>query len=230
MKRGKLFYVSRFFVRLGIGRWTANVPVPEGPAVYVCSHSDLAGPLATLCWLPFAPRPWVLHVFLDRESCRRQYRDYTFSRRFGMPEPLAALTAWAASEYVSALMRSMGAIPVYRGTAKLGATFRESLDALEAGECVLIFPDVEYTSRSGGIGEVYDGFLLLERLWRKRSDRPLDFIPLRLDVAGRTVTAGRPVRFDPAAPWKAELVRVREALRAEINAGAGTDTGIQSFS
>lgn len=217
MERGKLFYISRFFIRLGIGRWSADLPAPEGPTVYVCSHSDLLGPLATLCWLPVAPRPWVLHVFLDREDCRKQYRDYTFSRRFGMPGPLAALAAWAASGYVSALMGSMGAIPVHRGTAKLGATFRQTLDALEAGDSVLIFPDVDYTDRSDGIGEVYDGFLLLERLWRKRSDRPLDFVPLRLDAAGRTITAGRPARFDRAASWKPELVRVREALRAEIN-------------
>lgn len=41
MERGKLFYVSRFFVRLGIGRWTADVPPPAGPTVYVCSHSNL---------------------------------------------------------------------------------------------------------------------------------------------------------------------------------------------
>ena len=78
MERGKLFYFSRFFIRLGIGRWTAAVESPDGPAVYVCSHRNLSGPLATLCWLPFAPRPWVLHVFLERESCRKQYRDYTF--------------------------------------------------------------------------------------------------------------------------------------------------------
>ena len=45
MERGKLFYVSRFFVRLGIGRWTADVPPPAGPTVYVCSHSNLRGPM-----------------------------------------------------------------------------------------------------------------------------------------------------------------------------------------
>ena len=62
--RGKLFYFSRFFVRLCIGRWSAGVAEPEGPAVYVCSHNNLLGPLAALCWLPFDVRPWTLHVFL----------------------------------------------------------------------------------------------------------------------------------------------------------------------
>lgn len=215
--RGKLFYFSRFFVRLCIGRWSAGVAEPEGPAVYVCSHNNLLGPLAALCWLPFDVRPWTLHVFLEREACRKQYREYTFSRRFGMPEPLAALLAWGASGYVSALMRSMAAIPVHRGTVKLGHTFRETVSALQAGESVLIFPDVDYTDDSGGIGEVYDGFLLIERFWRKVSAQPLRFVPLRLDTAARRITEGRAVSFRRDAVWKTEMNRVREALRAEIN-------------
>lgn len=217
MERGKLFYVSRPFVRLGIGRWTADVPSPAGPSIYVCTHSNMRGPLATMCWLPFPVRPWVFHVFMERDTCQAQFRDYTFSRRFGMSRSLSALAAWAVSGYVSALMHALRAIPVHRGTVKIGETFRETVAALQAGDSVLIFPDVDYTDTSAGIGEVYDGFLLIERFWRKVSEQPLDFIPLRLDAVSRRITAGNPVRFDRSADRKAEMTRVREALREEIN-------------
>ena len=217
MERGKLFYFSRFFVRLKIGRWSSQVAPPQGPAVYICHHGNMAGPLATLCWLPFAVRPWVLHVFTDRESCRAQFRDYTFSQRFGLNKSLASFLAWAVSGYVSALMSSLGAIPVYRGSIKAGATFKETVAALQAGDSVLIFPDVDYTDEADGIGAVYDGFLLVDRFWSKVSDKPLDFVPLRLDAANRRITAGEPVRFDRSADRKTEQVRVREALRAQIN-------------
>lgn len=217
MERGKLFLFSRFFVRRGIGRWAADIAYPAEPTVYVCSHNNLKGPLATLCWIPFPTRPWVFHVFLDRGTCRKQYRDYTFSRRFGMPKPLAAFAAWAASGYVSGLMQSMGAIPVYRGTVRIGATFKETVAALQAGDSVLIFPDVDYTDDSEGIGEVYNGFLLIERFWRKVSDQTLRFVPLRLNAVTRQITEGKPVSFDRSVPWKTEMVRVRETLRREIN-------------
>ena len=137
MERGKLFYVSRFFVRLGIGRWTADVPPPAGPSVYVCTHSNMRGPLATMCWLPFPVRPWVFHVFMERDTCRAQFRDYTFSRRFGMSRPLSAFVAWAVSGYVSALMHSLRAVPVHRGTVKIGETFRETVAALQEGDEML---------------------------------------------------------------------------------------------
>ena len=218
MRRGKLFAFSRFFVRLKIGRWTAEVAPPDGPTVYVCSHGNMAGPLATLCWLPFPVRPWVLHVFTDRQTCCKQFSGYTFSQRFGLPKPLAGLLARAVSGYVSALMASTGAIAVYRGSVHIGATFKETVAALEAGDSVIIFPDVDYTDGSDTIGEVYNGFLLVDRFWRRASEEPLDFVPLRLDHAARRITAGPPVRFDRGADQKEELVRVREALRREINA------------
>lgn len=217
MKRGKLFYFSRFFVRLKLGRWSCDVPEPERPTVFVCHHGNMVGPLATICWLSFAARPWVLHVFTSRESCRAQYRDYTFSRRFGLPKPLASFLAWAVSGYVSALMASLGAIPVYRGSVKVGATFKETVAALQAGDSVLIFPDVDYTDEGDDVGAVYDGFLRIDRFWSKVSDEPVDFVPLHLDAAGRRITAGAPVRFDRTADRRAEQDRVREALRAGMN-------------
>lgn len=218
MRRGKLFAFSRFFVRLKIGRWTAEIDPPSGPTVYVCSHGNMAGPLATLCWLPFPVRPWVFHVFTDKKTCYEQFSGYTFSKRFGLPQPLANFLAAVVSGYVSTLMASTGAIPVYRGSVHIGATFRETTAALQAGDSILIFPDVDYTDDSDDIGAVYDGFLLINRFWHRVSDKPLDFVPLRLNHQTRRITAGAPVRFDPAADQKAEMVRVREALRGEINA------------
>lgn len=217
MERGKLFYFSRFFVRLGLGRWSVDVAAPQGPTVYVCSHKNMRGPLATMSWLPFTVRPWVLHVFCGQESCRKQYGEYTFSQRFGLPAFLANFLAWAVSGFVSALMRSLGAIPVYRGTVRIGSTFKETIAALQAGDSVLVFPDVDYTDTSGGIGEVYDGFLLLERFWRKTSEAPLKFVPLRMDVKVRRISEGRAITFDRSVEWRTELNRVRNGLQAEIN-------------
>lgn len=156
-------------------------------------------------------------MFLEKETCLAQYRDYTFSQRFGFPKPLAAFLAWAVSGYVSALVRSIGPIPVYRGSVKIKETFRSTISALQAGDSVLIFPDVDYTDSTDGIGSVYDGFLLIDRFWSKVSREPLDFVPLRLDTAARRITAGKAVRFDRSADRKSEMVRVREALREEIN-------------
>lgn len=215
--RGRLFRVSRFFVRPMLGRWTCDIPAPQGPTVYVAHHGNMRGPITTLCYLPFPVRPWVLHTLTRRDTCYVQYRDVTFLGRLGYPRPLAAALAWVTSRYVSAVTQSMGAIPVYRGTVKIGRTFQASVEALQAGEPILLFPDIDYANRGGEIGAVYEGFLLLDRFWRKVSAEPLDFVPLRWDRETRRITAGALVRFDPAANRREETARVLEALRKGIN-------------
>ena len=114
-------------------------------------------------------------------------------------------------------VRSVGAIPVYRGSARLKETFRRTVEALQAGDPVIVFPDVDYTDRSGDMGEIYDGFLLIDRFWQRVSDTPLDFVPLRLDRKARRIAAGEAVRFDRTAPRQGETVRVREALLRGLN-------------
>ena len=57
MERGKLYYASLPFVRLITGRWTAEVEPPAAPTVFVCSHSNMRGPLAAQCWLPLPTPP-----------------------------------------------------------------------------------------------------------------------------------------------------------------------------
>ena len=96
-------------------------------------------------------------------------------------------------------------------------TFRRTVEALQDGDPVIVFPDVDYTDRSGDMGEIYDGFLLIDRFWQRVSDTPLDFVPLRLDRKARRIAAGEAVRFDRTAPRQGETVRVREALLRGLN-------------
>lgn len=217
MGSGKLFALSRRVVRPWLGRWTCAVAPPVRPTVYVAHHGNMRGPITALCYLPFPVRPWVLHTLTRRDTCYRQYRDFTFTHRLGLPRPLAAALAWLTSGYVSAVTQSMGAIPVYRGSVKIGRTFQASVEALQAGEPILLFPDIDYASRDREMGEVYEGFLLLDRFWRKVSAEPLDFVPLRWDRETRRITAGEAVRFDPDADRRQETARVLEALRQGIN-------------
>ncbi len=219
MKRGKLFTFSRFCAQFKIEHWDVVGSPPEGHTVFVCHHWNMAGPVLTLYHLPFSVRPWVLHVFTDKVSCKNHYRDYTFSQRFGLPKFLAAFLAWCISGYVSALMASMGAIPVYRGSFRMKTTFRESIAALKEGDSLLIFPDVDYSNPNAKVGEIYDGFLHLDRFWHKVSDAPLNFVPLRLDPTVHRITIGPAFCFCPEADPKTELIRIRESLRAFMNEG-----------
>ena len=216
-RQGPLFIAVRFVWRLVRPRWRTQVEQIQGPCVYICSHSNMAGPLNTLAWLPFPVRPWVLHVFFNYRSCRRQYADYTFSRRFGYPRWAAEGLALLTAGVVSRLVRSAASIPVYRGSVQAAATFRETIQALERGEAVIIYPDIDYANDSGEMGEIYRGFLLLERFWRKRHQEPLTFLPIQMDRKRRTLRSAPALQFDRGKPFEEEADRIQAALRREIN-------------
>ena len=219
IRRGPLFYVCRAVLRLKNLGWRTEVEHFSTPCVYICSHKNMAGPLTTLAQLPFPVRPWILYVFFTWKDCCRQYAGYTFSQRLGLPRWLALLCGAASAALVSPLVRSAGGIPVYRGSVRAAATFRETVASLEAGDPVILYPDVDYTNTEEGIGEVYDGFLLIERFWRRRHDQPLLFVPILMERTEKRLRSGHPVQFDRSLPFAQEQIRVREELRRQINEG-----------
>lgn len=217
IRRGPLFYFCRTLLRWKYPGWRAEVEHFSTPCVYICSHNNMVGPLTTLSRFPFPVRPWVLYVFFTWKDCCRQYAGYTFSQRLGLPRWLAWLCGGVSAAVISPFVRSAAGIPVYRGSVRAAATFRETIAALEAGDPVILYPDVDYADTSQGIGEVYNGFLLLERFWRRRHDQPLSFVPVCMDRAEKRLRSGRPVQFDRSMPFDQELIRVREELRRQIN-------------
>lgn len=187
------------------------------PAVYVCRHSDNMGPILTMANLPIAVRPWAYYVWCDEQECRRQCVDYTFTVRYGWSRRKAEFAARLISKPFSGLIRSAGAIPVYRNSLRIRETFRESVDALKRGESILIFPDVDYTSQEGETGLLYEGFLMLEKLYYKETGKHLPFVPIHISRKQRKLMIARPILFGNDASFKEEKIRVIQQMQDVLN-------------
>ena len=163
MNKKKIYGPLARFLRAGVRpflhRWdTSGAQKAQPPAVYVVHHRNMSGPVHTLALLPDEPRPWVLHVFLDRHECFAQYYGYTFRKRFGWPAPAAWAAAGVLSLAVPAVVRSFGAIPVYRSLKETRDMMEQSAQALLRGESIMLCPDVAYDSAASATGEIYKGF------------------------------------------------------------------------
>lgn len=159
MNKKKIYGPLARFLRAGVRpflhRWdTSGAQKAQPPAVYVVHHRNMSGPVHTLALLPDEPRPWVLHVFLDRHECFAQYYGYTFRKRFGWPAPAAWAAAGVLSLAVPAVVRSFGAIPVYRSLKETRDMMEQSAQALLRGESIMLCPDVAYDSAAPATGEI----------------------------------------------------------------------------
>lgn len=215
---GPLAYMMRAAIRPFLYRWDrSGARRAEAPAVYVAHHRNMSGPVHALALLPDTPRPWVLHVFLDREECFAQYYGFTFRRRFGWPRPFAWLAAAALSRVVPAVLRSFGAIPVYRGLRQARGTMEETSAALLRGESILLCPDVAYDSSEPATGEIYKGFLQLEKLYFAQSGEHLRFVPV---FCGRTkrILTGEAISFADGVSFRAQRDGIARQLVGSLNA------------
>ncbi|MEA4889509.1 MAG: hypothetical protein VB070_08620 [Clostridiaceae bacterium] len=187
------------------------------PAVYLCRHYNTHGVFMTMPWLNMPIHPWSLHVYHDKILCYRQMMDYTLTKRFGWPNWKAGLTARAASSFLPRLMRSARAIPVYRGSMKILHTYHASLAALLNSESLLIFPDRDYTSQERNMGDMYEGFLAIDRLYFRQSGRHIPFVTLYADPQTHILHVGEPILFSGNSRDPGERAVVYQAIKRQLS-------------
>ncbi|MGI6174379.1 MAG: hypothetical protein ACOYI8_10855 [Christensenellales bacterium] len=172
----------------------------------------MEGPINTLLWLTEPVRPWCLSVFCERETTFEQFYSYTLTKRLRWPKLPAKMLAWLLSVLEPPLLHSAGAIPVYRNGVSIMQTYRKTLQALRKGENIIIFPDVNYTDMSSTVGELYDGYLLLHRLYLKETGKALPFVPIAVDRKRRRIISGKAVFFDGMGNFASQMKRTSEQI------------------
>ena len=216
-RNGSLFRFCRSVLQATGTRFRFQPPDGvSGPVVYIVHHRNLKGPLACMTWMNERQRPWVFSVFCSQKTCFRQYRDFTYTVRFGLPKVLAVLCALPVSFFISSLMRSMQSIQVFRGSKRVVETFHRSVEVLMEGGNLLICPDTDNTDEGLVLGEIYDGFLDIERYYFRKTARHLTFVPLYVDDRTHGIYSGHAIRFETAHDPRSEKPKVLERLKAEF--------------
>ena len=134
-----------------------------------------------------------------------------------MPWFLAAAIALPASLFVSRLLNSLKAIPVYRGSTRILSTLRRTVAALEAGESVLISPDIDYTDTGSGMGVMHEGFLHVEKFFSAQTGAHASFVPVHIDRAHRAIYVGEAIRFAGRDSFRVEKDEVYAKIGREFS-------------
>jgi len=189
--------------------------VPDESAVYVCNHGAIIGPLAAVVYLPVKFRPWIHDAMLDRELAAKTM-GRTWENKFNfLGSRLKKKIIWWLTKPIVAAMHSFSPISVSRtNPLALGRTLLESVEAMQQGDNILIFPD-KPTKRydADSFRNISTGFTALGKVWYKKTGKPLRFYPVFADKQRHTFTIGSPTIFDPSADERQEHYRVAEYLR-----------------
>lgn len=214
---GKLSHFSRGFLRLFNKKLTVTGELPSEPVVIVGHHQNLKGALRTMLWLDIPFRVWMLGAFCDKESCFNQYANYTFTKRMGWSEDLGNATACILSHFIPKLAKSMRAIPVYRKSNKGQITFDQTVEALCNGENILIFPDIDYTSESDYMGDMYTGFIYIDKYYYDKTGKHIAFVPAQVNMDMNEIRMKQASYVQDGENYEHAKKRIVKELRQEMN-------------
>ncbi len=183
----------------------------DNPIVFLGNHAEIYGPIASALCFPFPVRFWVISkMMFNKKDVRAYLYENTFSKKTFLPVFLRKLLAWLLGWLSVNIMNSLRAIPVYRDSPmKLRQTLRDSLDALESGDNLMIFPEhPEGKYIKGGISELSPGFLMLAEAWWKKSGKKLRIMPVYANRGKRTFTFGNEINYEPENGFASEQERI----------------------
>ncbi len=212
-----LIFLCRLHFRCRVYNKDHIVTDDDNPLVFLCNHGEFYGPMACKIYIPVPIRAWANSTMMfDKKSVTEYIYENTTSRQEGMPEfekrLLARMAAWLSVN----VMGQLECIPVYKESPlKLRETFRLTLEAMETGDNILIFPEnPEQKYPREGIGDLSPGFVMLANIYWKRKKKKLRMLPMYADKTHRSITFGEIFEYNPDAPLKQEQERiVAETLR-----------------
>ena len=198
----------------------------NNPIVFLCNHGEIYGPVAAMLYIPVPVRPWVIsNMTANPKEVAEYLYKYTFGPmtwlgplRMKVSRLLGRLSVWA--------MRQLEAIPVYRHKPReLMTTFRRSVEAMEAGDNLLIFPENPDATeipgyQHGGMGDMFRGFPMLAQVYYNRTGKRCRFLPMYAHKGLRTLSFGEFILYDPDADPMAERDRIVDEATRQMRAMA----------
>ncbi len=192
---------------------------PDNPVVFLGNHAEIYGPIASALCFPVPVRFWVISKMMFKKKDVRAYLyENTFSKKTYLPIFVRKLLAWYLGWLSVNVMNALRAIAVYRDSPmKLRQTLRESVEALEQGENLMIFPEhPEGKYVKGGISELSPGFVMLAEAWWKKTGKKMRMMPVFANREKRTFTFGEEIVYEPENGYAAEQERILEEAYLQL--------------
>lgn len=217
-KTSWIYKIIRWFVWLFSPKFrlVGEENLPDEPSVLVGNHSQMFGPIAAEIFFPGRKEIWCAGQMMNRkEVAAYAYEDF-WSFKPKAVRWFFRLLSHLIPPLSVCVFTNAHTIPVYHDM-RLRNTYRESMDSLDAGEHLVIFPE-ENKTYNHILYDFQDKFIDLARFYYRKTGKELNFVPLYIAPKLGTMHLGKPIRFDGSAPIDDERQRIKDYLMTQITA------------
>ena len=189
----------------------------HSPAIFVFNHGDMYGPIVSNIYLPFDCTPWILDKMLDKEKITLHIYEETIKDINWIPKILKYPLSRMVSPILLWAMQSVEPIPVFRGLRKdVVVTFKLTVESLEAGDNILLFPENPKGKYSESISEFYTGFARLGEFYYKKTGKEITFYPVCANSKEKTIYIGEGIKYNSKNQVRQERNRIVDELKINM--------------
>lgn len=206
------YRLLRWLVRLFYPRITLEglENLPEEPCLLVGNHAQMNGPIACQLYIPGRRAIWCTSEMMHRKEVPAYaYRDF-WSEKPRAVRWFYKLLSYLIAPVAACIFNEADTIAVYHDD-RIVKTFRETVEKLEAGCRVVVFPEGPEPGNHI-VDRFQDGFVDVGRLYGRRTGKALPFVPMYVAPRLRKICLGKPVYYDLQAPRNQERRRITQSL------------------
>ena len=193
-----------------------NLQAP-GPVIFVSNHAGAFGPVSVITSMPVEIYPWVAHEVTDVRTAAPRIQAEFVERELRLKPPLSVFLARVIGRVCVALMKDIGAIPVYQKSKEITSTVTRSLALLQQGKNILVFAEDSTRKINDVLCEFCTGFIHIARLYYRTTKKAVQFVPVGVNRRVGRILIGTPVRFDGTTPFTREKQRIKQALERSVS-------------
>jgi len=190
----------------------------DEPVILVANHAGAFGPVSIITSIPTPTCPWVAHEVTDLSMVAPRIQAEFCEQELRLKPPLSALLARMIGRVCVAVMRDIGAIPVYQKSRDIHTTLMQSLSLLKQGKSILVFAEDSTRRINDVLCEFCTGFIHVAKLYYESTRKAVQFLPVAVHRNAHRIRVGVPIRFDAATPFGREKLRIKRELESSVYA------------
>ena len=180
--------------------------LPESNTIIVANHCQMNGPICAELYMPKNCYIWCAGQMMNvKEAPKYAFSDF-WSQKPKWTHPFYRLLSYLITPLAIFIFRNARTIPVYRDM-RIMSTFRETLTKLSQGANIVIFPEKD-EKHNNILYKFQENFIDIARLYYKKSDIPLTFVPMYIAPKLRKAYIGTGITFDPSQSTAEEKSRI----------------------
>lgn len=190
--------------------------IAEG-SIIVGNHCSMRGPVVYELYLPAFNAKWGAGEMLGDYKTRFRYlRDVYFMQKKGHGKAFASFLAAFDAFFSIFFYKGMKFLPTWRD-ARFAKTIVNTIDVLEDGTSVLIFPENSEEGYKEVLTEFYPGFVSLAECYYKKTKKDIPVYPVYYHDKMQTMVIGEPCYVQEYLKKGLSREEIARELRDKVN-------------